>query len=127
MKAVGRTKYGPPEVLVLQEVDKPLPKDNELLIRILATTVTAGDCETRRMDFPLYLDLPMRLWLGLFKPKEGSIMGTELAGVVEAVGKEVKRFNVGDKVFGAAGGAAAIRSVCRRRAALLKTWFICEI
>ena len=105
MKAVVWTKYGPPEVLMLREVPKPTPKDNDLLIRIHATTVTAGDCETRRMDFPFYLSLPMRLWLGLVRPKEGSILGTELAGVVEAVGKDVKRFNVGDKVFGAVGMA----------------------
>lgn len=103
MKAVIWTKYGPPEVLELQEVNKPLPKDDELLIKLFATTVTAGDCEMRRMDFPFYLGLPMRLWLGLLKPKEGSIMGTELAGIVEAVGKDVMRFKVGDKVFGAAG------------------------
>ncbi len=103
MKAVIWTKYGPPDVLELREVEKPLPKDNELLIKILATTVTAGDCEMRRMDFPFFLSLPMRLWLGFLNPKEGSIMGTELAGVVEAVGEDVKRFKVGDKVFGAAG------------------------
>lgn len=105
MKAVIWTKYGPPEVLQLREVQKPVPRDNELLIKIFATTVTAGDCETRRMDFPFYLSLPMRLWLGFFKPKEGSILGTELAGTVEAVGKDVQRFKVGDKVFGAVGMA----------------------
>jgi NADPH:quinone reductase-like Zn-dependent oxidoreductase len=105
MKAVVWTKYGPPEVLQLQEVPKPLPQDNELLIKIFATTVTAGDCETRRMDFPLYLSLPMRLWFGPFKPKTGAILGTELAGVIEAVGKNVRRFKVGDKVFGGVGMA----------------------
>jgi NADPH:quinone reductase-like Zn-dependent oxidoreductase len=103
MKAVIWTKYGLPEVLELREVEKPAPKDNELLIKIHATTVTAGDCETRRLDFPFYLGLPMRLWMGFLKPKEGSIMGTELAGEVEAVGKDVKQFKVGDRVFGAAG------------------------
>ena len=103
MKAVVWTKYGPPVGLELREVAKPLPKNNELLIKIYATTVTAGDCETRRMDFPFYLSLPMRLWLGLTKPKEGSIMGTELAGVVEAVGQDVQRFKIGDKLFGATG------------------------
>jgi len=103
MKAVVWTKYGPPDVLELREVEKPVPKDNELLIKIMATTVTAGDCETRRMDFPWYLGLPMRAWLGLLKPKEGSILGTELAGMVEAAGKDVTQFKVGDKVFGAVG------------------------
>lgn len=103
MKAVVWTKYGPPEVLEMREVEKPTPKDDELLIKIYATTVTAGDCEMRRLDFPFYLGLPMRLWLGVLKPKEGSIMGTELAGEVEAVGKDVRQFKVGDQVFGAAG------------------------
>ena len=81
MKAVVWKKYGPPEVLELGVVEKPLPEENEILIKILATTVTAGDCEMRRMDFPIYLNLPMRLWLGFLNPKEGSIMGTELAGI----------------------------------------------
>jgi NADPH:quinone reductase-like Zn-dependent oxidoreductase len=105
MKAVIWTRYGPPEVLQLQEVEKPLPQDNELLIKVFATTVTAGDCETRRMDFPFYLSLPMRLWFGPLKPKAGAILGTELAGIVEAVGKNVRRFQVGDKVFGGVGMA----------------------
>jgi NADPH:quinone reductase-like Zn-dependent oxidoreductase len=103
MKAVVWTKYGPPEVLEVREVEKPVPKDNELLIRIYATTVTAGDSEMRSMRFPFYLGLPMRLWRGLLKPKENSIMGTELAGEIVAVGKDVKQFKEGDQVFGAAG------------------------
>ncbi|HSG16005.1 MAG TPA: NAD(P)-dependent alcohol dehydrogenase [Anaerolineae bacterium] len=103
MKAVIWTKYGPPELLELREVEKPAPKDNELLIKIHATTVTAGDAEVRDLKFPFYLSLPMRLWRGLLKPRENSIMGTELAGEVEAVGKDVKRFKEGDKVYGAAG------------------------
>jgi NADPH:quinone reductase-like Zn-dependent oxidoreductase len=105
MKAAVWTKYGPPEVLEVREVAKPRPKDNELLIKVYATTVTAGDCEMRRLDFPFYLGLPMRAWTGFFSPKAGSIMGTELAGEVEAVGKDVTRFRVGDRVFGAAGMA----------------------
>jgi len=103
MKAIIWTKYGPPEVLELREVEKPEPKDDEVLIKIYATTVTAGDCEMRSLKFPIYLGLPMRIWLGFKKPKEGSIMGTELAGEIEAVGANVKQFKVGDQVFGSAG------------------------
>jgi NADPH:quinone reductase-like Zn-dependent oxidoreductase len=103
MKAIVWTKYGPPDVLELREVEKPSPQDNELLIKIHATTVTAGDCELRSLKFPIYLSLPMRLWRGFSKPKENSILGTELAGEIEAVGKDVKRFKEGDQVFGSAG------------------------
>ncbi len=103
MKAVVWTKYGSPNALQLREVEKPIPKDNELLIRIYATTVTAGDCELRSLNFPIYLNLVMRLWRGFLKPRENSILGTELAGEIEAVGKDVKRFKVGDQVFGSAG------------------------
>ncbi len=103
MKAIIWTKYGPPEVLQLGEVEKPTPKDDELLIRIHATTVTAGDCEMRRLDFPLILGFAMRLWIGLIKPRGTTIPGTELAGDIEAVGRAVRGFKVGDQVFGAAG------------------------
>lgn len=103
MKAVVWTRYGPPDVLKLREVEKPAPNDNELLIRIHATTVTAGDCEMRSLRFPIYLGLPMRLWRGLLKPRGTSILGTELAGEIEAVGKDAKRFKEGDPVFGSAG------------------------
>jgi NADPH:quinone reductase-like Zn-dependent oxidoreductase len=103
MQAIVWTKYGPPEVLHLQEVEKPTPKVDEVLIRIHAPTVTAGDCEMRSLKFPLILSLPMRLWIGLFKPKENTIPGTELAGEIEAVGKDVSLFKVGDQVYGAAG------------------------
>ncbi len=103
MKAVIWTKYGSPEVLQIKEVEKPTPKDNEVLIRIAATTVTAGDCELRSLKFPLLLKLVMRLWRGFLKPKENTILGTELAGEIEAVGVNVKKFKVGDQVFGAAG------------------------
>ncbi len=103
MKAIVWTKYGPPDVLELREVEKPTPKDNEVLIRIHATTVTAGDCELRSLKFPIYLSLPMRLWRGFLKPRENSILGTELSGEIEAVGKDVKRLKEGDQVFGSAG------------------------
>ena len=103
MKAIVWTAYGSPDVLQLQEVEKPIPKDNEVLIKIHATTVTAGDCEVRRLDFPLVLTLPMRLYMGLRKPKQGSILGQEFAGEIEAVGKDVTKFKVGDAVFGTTG------------------------
>jgi len=103
MKAIVWTNYGPPDVLELQEVEKPTPKDNEVLIRIFATTVTAGDCEMRNLKFPIFLSLPMRIWIGFRKPKGTSIPGSELAGEIEAVGKDVKEFKEGDQVFGSAG------------------------
>lgn len=105
MKAIVWTKYGPPEVLQLQEVEKPTPKNDEVLIRIHATTVTAGDCEMRSLKFPLILSFPVRLWIGFFKPKGKTIPGTELAGEIEAVGKDVSQFKVGDQIYGAAGMA----------------------
>jgi len=103
MKAIVWTKYGPPDVLQLKEVEKPAPKDNEVLIRIVATTVTAGDCELRGLKFPIYLSLVMRLWRGFVKPRGTSILGTELAGEIEAAGRDVKLFKEGDQVFGSAG------------------------
>jgi NADPH:quinone reductase-like Zn-dependent oxidoreductase len=102
MNAMIWTSYGPPEVLQLQEVTKPTPKDQEVLIRISATTVTAGDCELRGLHVPLPLKLPLRLWLGVSKPRN-PILGQELAGEVEAVGKEVTRFKPGDLVVGWTG------------------------
>lgn len=103
MKAIVWTAYGPPDVLQLRDVARPEPEADEALVRIHASTVTAGDCEMRSMQFPLILALPIRLWIGPFRPKHGTIPGTELAGVVEAVGSDVQRLNVGDQVFGAMG------------------------
>jgi NADPH:quinone reductase-like Zn-dependent oxidoreductase len=103
MKAIVWTKYGPPDVLQLKEVEKPTPKDDEVLVKIHATTVTAGDCELRSLKLPIYFSLPMRLWLGFRKPKGTTIPGTELAGEIEAVGKGVNLFKKGDQVFGSAG------------------------
>ncbi|HTY91952.1 MAG TPA: NAD(P)-dependent alcohol dehydrogenase [Methanocella sp.] len=100
MKAVVWEKYGPPDGLRLKEVEKPTPRDNEVLIRIRATTVTAGDCEFRRLQLPILFRLPMRIYVGLQKPKRITILGQELAGEVESVGKAVKRFRQGDQVFG---------------------------
>jgi len=98
MKAIIWTDYGPPDVLQLREIEKPVPKDNEVLIRIMATTVETGDCEIRRYQIHNYLWLPLRLYLGLIKPRI-KILGQQLSGVVEAAGKEVKRFKQGDPVF----------------------------
>jgi 2-desacetyl-2-hydroxyethyl bacteriochlorophyllide A dehydrogenase len=103
MKAIIWTAYGPPEVLQLQEIEKPLPKDNEVLIRIHATTVTAGDCESRRLDLPMGLGLLMRLFVGIRKPKNILILGQEFSGEVESVGKNVTSYKPGDQVFGGTG------------------------
>lgn len=98
MKAIVATKYGPPEVLRLQEVEKPTPRDNELLIKVHATTVTAGDIRMRSFTVPLLFWLPARINLGFTKPKQ-PVYGMEFTGEVEAVGKDVTRFKVGDQVF----------------------------
>jgi NADPH:quinone reductase-like Zn-dependent oxidoreductase len=102
MKAIVTTKYGPPEVLELQEVEKPTPKDNEILIKIFATTVTAGDCEMRSLNLPLGYQLMLRMGFGFRRPRN-KIPGTELAGEIEAVGVDVTQFKLGDQVFGSAG------------------------
>ncbi len=103
MKAIVWTAYGPPEVLQLKEVNKPTPRANEVLIRIHATTVTAGDCEARNLKFPILFRLLMQMYVGLRNPKRITILGQELAGEIEAIGKDVKRFKVGDQVFGTTG------------------------
>jgi len=104
MKAIVCTKYGPPDVLQLKEVEKPIPKDNEVLIKIHATTVTMGDSEIRSHNFPGLLRLLMRLAIGFRGPrKKFFILGQELAGEIEAVGKDVKLFKKGDQVFAATG------------------------
>ncbi|MHA1928608.1 MAG: NAD(P)-dependent alcohol dehydrogenase [Candidatus Thorarchaeota archaeon] len=105
MKAIVCTKWGPPEVLELREVPKPTPKDNEILIKIHATTVIAGDCELRGQKYPTMgrgLKLLIRIGFGIRGPRK-NILGQQLAGEVEAIGKDVMLFKKGDHVFGVTG------------------------
>jgi len=105
MKAILHTKFGSPDELQLKEIDKPVPKDNEVLINIHATTVTSTDCNVRNFTFvPTLFLIPARIMFGVFKPKI-NILGFDLAGEIEAVGKDVKRFKEGDQIFGTSGTA----------------------
>ena len=103
MKAIVATDYGPPEVLQLREVAKPTPKDNEVLIRVHATTVTSGDVRIRSSTYSPGFSLPMRIFLGIRRPRK-TIPGNEFAGEVESTGEAVTLFRNGEEVFGVAGG-----------------------
>ncbi len=104
MKAFVYRRYGGPDVVELAEVPKPVPRDNEVLVRIHATTVTSGDWRVRTLHVPTGLGLVARLAIGFTRPRQ-PIMGSEMAGTIESVGKDVTRFRVGDEVFGFPGGA----------------------
>jgi len=99
MKAVVCTRYGSPDVIQVRDVPQPVPKANEVLIKIHAATVTSGDCEIRRFDIPILFWLLLRIILGITKPRRG-IFGQEYAGEIEVVGNKVTRFKKGDTVFG---------------------------
>ena len=99
MKAIVCTKYGPPEVLQFMDVKKPVPKDNEVLIKIYASTVTWGDIRLRSFTFARWFWLPGRIMYGFIKPRK-KIPGNELSGVIESTGKNVTQFKKGDPVFG---------------------------
>ncbi|MBP8971742.1 alcohol dehydrogenase catalytic domain-containing protein [Myxococcota bacterium] len=102
MKAIVCTKYGSPDVLQLQEVEKPAPKDNEVLIKIHASAVTVSDCIVRSGKVNILLWIPMRIFVGFRRPRR-SILGLELAGEIEEIGKDIKRFKKGDQVFAFTG------------------------
>ena len=106
MKAILHTRYGPPELLRLEEVARPVPKGNEVLIKVLATTVSTGDCNMRNFTFVTPSMLPMaKLMFGIGRPWKARILGTELAGEIVGIGQEVVRYRVGDRVYGSTGMA----------------------
>ncbi|EMJ6444996.1 MULTISPECIES: NAD(P)-dependent alcohol dehydrogenase [Bacillus] len=98
MKAIICTKYGPPNVLQLQNVEKPKPKKNEVLVKTHATSVSTGDCRIRGFNSPLLFWIPMRIILGFRKPRK-PILGVELSGEIEDIGTDVTQFKKGDQVF----------------------------
>jgi NADPH:quinone reductase-like Zn-dependent oxidoreductase len=102
MKAIVCTEYGPPEVLQLAQVEKPVPKDNEVLIRVYATSVTVSDCFVRSGKVNILLWIPMRIFVGFRRPRH-PVLGLELSGEIEATGKDVKRFKKGDQVLAFTG------------------------
>ena len=112
MRAIVHDRYGPPEVLRLEDVERPIPKDDEVLVKVMATTVTRTDTGLRSAEVPI-----SRFVTGLRRPKQ-TILGLELAGVIEEVGAAVTEFEVGDEVFGVRTGAHA-EYVCVREKGVL--------
>ena len=125
MKAVVCTKYGPPDVLQLKEVETPVPKDNEVLIKVYASTVTSSDVRIRSFTYASWFWLPGRMLFGFRKPRK-TIPGDELAGEIESIGKDVKLFKKGDQVFGMAcsfglgGGNAEYKCLPEERVLAIK-------
>jgi NADPH:quinone reductase-like Zn-dependent oxidoreductase len=113
MRAVVHNRYGPPDVLRVEEVARPVPKDDEVLVKVHATSVTRTDCGWRAAK-PFFV----RVFTGLLRPRQ-KILGMELAGEVEAVGAAVREFEVGDEVFGVTGFGANAEFVCARESAAL--------
>ena len=103
MKAIVYNRYGGPEVLQLQEIDKPIPKNSEILVRVHASTVTPADCRMRGLIVPFWFRLPARIEFGFRKPKH-PVLGTELAGEVVATGSNITRFKTGDRVYALTAG-----------------------
>lgn len=102
MKAITYHEYGSPDVLKLEDIPKPTPSDDQVLVKVHAATVGTWDCESRSFTFPLWFWLPLRLAMGIRRPR-WPVLGQELAGEIEAVGKNVKRFKKGDQVFASTG------------------------
>lgn len=120
MKAITYHRYGSPEVLELEEIPKPIPKDDEVLVKIHAATVGTWDCEGRSFNFPLWFWLPLRLAMGIRTPR-WPVLGQDLSGEIEAVGKDVTRFEIGDAIFASTGlgfGAHAEYKCLRARGAI---------
>lgn len=102
MKAVICTKYGPPEVLQIQKVEKPVPRNNEILIKIIASAVNSGDVRVRGLAVKGFMKIVMRLVLGIFKPRK-PILGVVFSGIIEQIGENVNNFKIADEVYGITG------------------------
>ena len=122
MKAAICTKYGSPDVLEIREIEKPIPKYNEILVGLKATTVSSGDARIRGFNVPWLYWLPFRFAMGFKGPRQ-PILGFDLAGEVEAIGKDVSLFKVGDQVFGSAGfgGGTNAEYICLRETEVITT------
>ena len=114
MKAITYANYGSPDVLQLSELERPVPKDDEILIRVQAAEATKADVEMRSFKFAVkWFWLPMRIVFGVIKPKR-QILGGYFSGVVDSLGKDVTQFSTGDQIFGGARSSArGLRRVCR--------------